>query len=261
MTIKLTNENYFSPEASMEYFGVSQLKSFDKCEAMALAECKGEYRRPDSVALIRGSYVDAYFEGTLAEYEANHPELFKKNGELKADFVHANEIIRRIHKDPLFMEYMAGEKQVIKTGDIDGFPFKIKIDSYHPGRMIVDLKVMRSFERIAGRSFIDYWDYFLQGAVYREIEGNSLPFYLAAATSEDEPDLAVIKLEEADMRESLDRVRKQLPRWAAIKRGEIEPEACGVCPYCRKMKVLTEPISSDFVGFTNKEIRMMKGEY
>lgn len=256
----LNNDNYFSPEASMEYFGVSQLKSFDKCEAMALAECKGEYRRPSSASLMRGSYVDACFEGTLDKFEDEHPELFKKNGELKADFVHANEIIKRIHKDPLFMDYMAGEKQVIKTGTIDGFPFKIKIDSYHPGRMIVDLKVMRSFERIAGRSFIDFWDYFLQGAVYREIEGNNLPFYLAAATSEDEPDLAVIKLEEADMRESLDRVRKQLPRWAAIKRGEIEPERCECCEFCRKTKRLKEPISSDFIGFTTREIRLMKGE-
>lgn len=258
--MNLTNENYFSPEASMHYFGVSQLKSFHQCEARALAECKGEYKGKNTLALIRGSYVDAYFEGTLPEFASQHQEIFKKDGSLKADFVHANDIIERIQHDPLFMEFMSGEKQVIKTGEIDGFPFKIKIDSYHPGSMIVDLKIMRSFERIAGRSFIDYWDYFLQGAVYKEVEGNNLPFYLAAATSEDEPDLAIIKLEEADMRESLDRVRKQLPRWAAIKRGEIEPERCECCDYCKRTKVLKVPISSDEVGFTTKEIKLMKGE-
>lgn len=257
----LNNDNYFSPEASMEYFGVSQLKSFDKCEAMALAECKGEYKQEMSTALLVGSYVDAYFEGTLLEFENAHPELFKKDGSLKADYVHANKIIRRIHKDPLFMEYMAGEKQVIKTGEIDGFPFKIKIDSYHPGRMIVDLKVMRSLERIAGRSFVDYWKYFWQAFVYKEVEGNNLPFYLAATTKEDEPDLAIIQLEEADIREAGDYIRKRLPRWAAIKRGEIEPERCEQCNFCKRTKLLKAPISSDFIGFTPKEIRMMKGEY
>jgi hypothetical protein len=259
--IKLTNDNYFSPEASMEYFGVSQLKSFDKCEAMALAECKGEYKQEMSTALLVGSYVDAYFEGTLLEFENAHPELFKKDGSLKADYVHVNKIIRRIHKDPLFMEYMAGEKQVIKTGEIDGFPFKIKIDSYHPGRMIVDLKVMRSLERIAGRSFVDYWNYNLQGAVYKEIEGDNLPFYLAAATKEDDPDLAIVELDPVDMNESLEYFRTRLPRWAAIKRGEIEPERCECCAYCRRTKVLKEPIPAAFVGFTTREIKAMKGEY
>lgn len=257
----LTNENYFSSEASMHYFSTSSCKTFMDCEARALAECKGEYKQEMTTALLTGSYVDAFFEGTLDEFEENHPELFKKNGELKADYVHANEIIKRIHRDPLFMEYMSGEKQVIKTGSIDGFPFKIKMDSYHPGRMIVDLKVMRSLERIAGRSFVDYWNYNLQAAVYVEIEGNNLPFYLAATTKETDPDLAIIEIEKADMVEALEPVRRLLPRWDAIKRGEIEPERCECCAYCRRTKVLKEPIPAAFVGFTTREIKAMKGEY
>lgn len=258
--MKLTNENYFSPEASLEYFGVSQLKAFMDCEARALAECKGEYKQEMSTALLVGSYVDAYFEGTLLEFENAHPELFKKDGSLKADYVHANKIIKRIHQDPLFMEYMSGDKQVIKTGEIDGFPFKIKIDSYHPGKMIVDLKVMRSLERIAGVSLVDYWKYDLQAAVYQLIEGNGLPFYLAIATKEDEPNLELVEIEQPDMDEEIETIRKQLPRWAAIKRGEIEPEGCGVCPYCRKNKKLTGPIPAGWLGFSNKELKYIKGE-
>ena len=34
----LTNSNYFSKKANMEYMSVSQFKAFDKCEAAALAE-------------------------------------------------------------------------------------------------------------------------------------------------------------------------------------------------------------------------------
>ena len=132
----LTNDNYFSVEASMEYFGVSQIKAFNECEARALAECKGEYKRPDTVALLVGSYTDAYFEGTLENFKSEHPEIFKKDGTLKADYAHANEIIGRVEQDPMFMEYMSGEKQVIKTGEIDGFPFKIKMDVYRPNERI-----------------------------------------------------------------------------------------------------------------------------
>ena len=256
----LTNDNYFSVEASMEYFGVSQIKAFNECEARALAECKGEWKEEPSVALLRGSFIDAYFEGTLDKFIEEHPELFKRDGNLKADYAHAYKIIERVERDPMFMEYMSGEKQVIKTGEIDGFPFKIKIDSYHPGRMIVDLKIMRSMERIAGRSFIDYWNYFLQGYCYKKIEGNDLPFFLAVATSETEPNLDIIKLEEDDMNDSGDRMRRNLPRWAAIKKGEIEPERCEQCNYCKRTKVLKNYISSDFVGFTPKEIRAIRSE-
>lgn len=258
--MKLTNNNYFSPEASMHYFGTSQIKSFMDCEARALAECKGEYRQPNTVPLLVGSYVDSFFEGTLDTFEAEHPELFKKNGELKADFAHCNKIIWRIHQDPLFMEYMSGEKQVIKTGEIDGFPFKIKIDSYHPGKMIVDLKVMRSLERIAGRSLVDYWQYDLQGAIYQRIEGNGLPFYLAIATKEDEPNLELVEIEQPELDEAIERIRPHLPRWAAIKRGEVEPDSCGVCPYCRQKKKLTAPIPAGWLGFNNKELKYIKGE-
>ena len=46
--MQLTNENYFSREASNEYMSVSQYKSFigsmgiKGCEAMAMAEINGE---------------------------------------------------------------------------------------------------------------------------------------------------------------------------------------------------------------------------
>ncbi len=48
----VTRENYFSPENQMEYWGASQLKSFMECEAMALAELKGQYKRESTTALL-----------------------------------------------------------------------------------------------------------------------------------------------------------------------------------------------------------------
>ena len=78
--MKLNNTNYFSPEAQMEYFGASQLKSFIQCENKAMAEISGEYKRPFSKALTMGSYVDAWFSDEMDEFMNLHLELFKKDG-------------------------------------------------------------------------------------------------------------------------------------------------------------------------------------
>lgn len=45
------------------------------------------------------------------------------------------------------MQFMSGEKQVIMTAEMFGAKWKIKIDSYHPGRCIVDLKTCQSITK------------------------------------------------------------------------------------------------------------------
>jgi hypothetical protein len=257
---KLTADNYFSLEASKRYFSVSQYKSFLKCPARAMAEIRGEYKQPMTTALLVGSYVDSYFEGTLEKFKEEHPEIFKKDGTLKADYVQAEQIIKRIEADELFMEYMSGKKQVIKTGEIEGVPVKIKIDSYHPQRMIVDLKILRSCERIMGQSPISFWQYDLQGAIYQYIEGKNLPFFLAIATKEDVTDIEIVKVEQHDMDDALSDFKKNIHRFNAMKQGEAEVFGCGRCDYCKSVKKLTAPISSDDLGFTEQELRLARGK-
>lgn len=82
----VTPENYYSPEMNMAYMGSTQFKAFERCEAAALAELKGEYRPPSSVALLVGGYIDAWFSGELPLYQAQHPEIFKRDGTLKAEY-------------------------------------------------------------------------------------------------------------------------------------------------------------------------------
>ena len=100
----LAAENYYSREANEAYMSVSQFKSFERCEAAAMAELRGEYVRQKTTALLVGSYVDAYFEGTLPVFKGQHPEIFKRDGSLKADYIKAEQIIQRCESDPLFME-------------------------------------------------------------------------------------------------------------------------------------------------------------
>ena len=72
----VTAENYFSPEMNMAYMGATQFKAFDRCEAAALAELRGEYAPAASMAMLIGSYVDAYFSGELPVFQAQHPGIF-----------------------------------------------------------------------------------------------------------------------------------------------------------------------------------------
>ena len=257
--MSLTNENYFSPENQMKYMGVSQFKAFEKCPASALAvEVKGEYVLPKKTALLVGSYVDSHFEGTLDIFKAHHPELFKRDGNLKSDYVQAEQIINYLENDDLFMEYMSGEKQVIMTGEIEGVAVKIKVDSLLPDK-IVDLKIMKDFEPIyvpeKGRlNFIEAWEYDLQGAVYQEIvrqnTGKTLPFFIAAGTKEaDGPDKKIIEIPQSYLDVELERFKKQVPYFDAIKKGLIEPERCEHCTFCKATKVLTEPISLEALEY------------
>lgn len=248
----LTNENYYSPEANREYMSVSQYKQFQECEAAAMAQLKGEWEPPQTIALLVGSYIDAWFEGTLDEFCRQHPEIFKKDGTLKADFVQAESIIQFVQKDPTFMRYMSGKKQVILTSEFFGTKWKIKIDSYHRDK-IVDLKVMRSMERVMGKSFVEHWGYDLQMAVYAKVEGNNLATYLAATTKQTPPDKAIVSIPLWRRNELLEEVERNMPRILAVKSGRMPAQRCGVCEYCRATKMITEPIDFELVGLSTAE--------
>ena len=258
----LTNENYFSGEAGREYMSVSQYKQFRSCEAAAMAEILGEWKRPSTTALLVGSYVDAWFEGTLDAFREEHPEIFKKDGSLKADYVQAEEIIERVQQDEVFMEYMSGEKQRIFTAEIFGIPWKIKIDSLLPDR-IVDLKVMRSMERIMGKSFVEHWGYDLQMAIYaavvKKAKGMDLETFLAVVTKQSPSDLEVINIPDWRREELLDDVKRHLPHIIQVKNGLVEPERCGVCEYCRATKKIKAPIDFELVGLSTSERKALLG--
>lgn len=250
--MQLTQRNYFSKRASLEYMSVSQFKAFQKCPASALAEIKGRYEREKTTALLVGSYVDSYFEGTLAQFKYDNPDIFKRDGTLKNEYLQAEAIIDRIHRDRMFTRFMSGRKQVIMTGEIEGVKVKIKVDSLHKDK-IVDLKVMRDFQNVyvpeVGRvPWFDAWGYDIQGAVYQEIvrqnTGNKLPFYLAAATKEKVTDLDIVEFDQEALDFALGKFKRDVEYFDAIKKGAVEPIRCEKCDYCKQTKVLKEPTSS-----------------
>ena len=246
----LTDRNYHSPEANKAYWSVSLFKAFDRCEAAGLASVNGQYEREETDALLIGSYVDAYFSGELDEFIGIHGDkMFKRNGELMAKFTHANDLIDRVEADELMMQFLTGDKQKIFTADLFGVPWKIKTDVFD-GKRIVDLKVVKDFEPIYkegfGRmSWIEYWGYDIQGAVYQRVieavTGEKLPFYIVAVTKEKTPDIDVIELPQHTLDTALKVVEAKIDRFDLVKMGEIDADRCGRCEYCKQTKILTAP--------------------
>lgn len=164
----LTEDNYFSKEASQIYTGSSEIKDFLKCESCALAKLKGEWQEEKSKAMLVSSYIDESISETLDKFKEQNPEIFLKSGELKADYKIADEVLKQMQDDEMFMKYLNGEHQVIMTGEISGVPVKIKIDSFHKDKVIVDLKAMANFDLIWNdklhqkQNFIEAYDYITQ---------------------------------------------------------------------------------------------------
>ena len=243
--MELNEKNYYEPSP---YMSASQFKAFLNCEAAALAESEGEYRREPSSALIQGQYVDAYFTGNLDEFREKHPELFKKDGTLKSTYQVCEAAIARIEKSETAMEYLEGAKQVIVTGEIEGVLCKGKLDVLSPNR-IVDLKCMRDFEPRykdgEKLDFIRYWGYDIQAYFYTELVKQQyveqLPYYILAVTKEASPDLELIHIPDRWISSAGEVVKHYINRFDAIKKHEIQPKRCGHCAYCKETKVIEKP--------------------
>lgn len=296
--MKLTSKNYYGKDANVSYMSVSQFKQFRNCEAMALAELKGEFERPKSKALLLGSFVDEMLTGTKKTQNQfiieNRSELFQKSSKLTkfsdeefaallgdcsfnvfsadnkpfAEIVQALETIERIKKQPLMMKHFKSKHQTIMTGEIAGVPFKIKMDNYKPGEFIADGKYMASLRSPnMFEPMVKYWGYDIQGAAYQEIvyqnTGKRLPFYLDIATKETPAHLAVAEVNQYDLDEALEIVKAWAPRYQAIKNGEVEPERCGEygCSYCTETNIITEPIDSNYLGMSPKQIKAANGDF
>ena len=267
----LNTENYYSKEANEAYFSVSQYKDFLKCPAMAMAKLRGEYEEEYSRALLLGSYIDEMLTGTEESIKQfvveNMPELFKRNGDRYADVLQADETIVRIKKQPLMMHYLSGQHQVIMTGEIEGVPFKIKMDSFNPEEYITDFKYMASLRSPnLFQPMVQYWGYDIQAACYQEIVrqniGRQLPFFFDVATKEKPAHLAVGEISQWNMDSMLEDVKKHIVHFQKIKSGKIEPERCEdyACDYCTATKIITEAIDTDLFGMSAAQIKAMKGE-
>jgi hypothetical protein len=184
-------------------------------------------------------------------------------GQLKAAYQKANDMIARVRQDAdnggVFLRYLDGDHQAVFTGEINGFAFKAKLDCLGDG-WICDLKTCESITKKhyadGWWNFIDYWGYPLQGAIYQELvyqnTGKKLPFYIAAISKEPSPDIGIFRIPQECLDIAMRELDKEtLTRIDALKRGEIEPERCELCDYCRSTKVIKKPVNYLTIGEKN----------
>ena len=244
----LNDDNYFSQENELKYTGSSQIKAFLQCEACALAKLKGEWEEEKSKAMLVSSYIDSAISGSaeFSKFVNENPDIFTKAGDLKADYKIADEVLNQMQQDEMFMKYLNGDHQVIMTGEISGVPVKIKIDSLHKDKCIVDLKAIANFDLIWNEethqkeNFIDYYDYITQAALYQEIvrqnTAKQLPFIIAAATKQKYSERALLQIPQEIMNLKLDFLQQYLPHLQDVKQGKVKPTSCGHCNYCISKK-------------------------
>ena len=269
--MKLTQKNYYGKKANSEYMSVSQFKDFHKCPAMAMAKLSGEYVPEKSRALLLGSYVDEMLTGDEESQNKfiveNYDELFKRGGAPYADVAQAQETIERVKKQPLMMHYISGKHQVIMTGEIEGVPFKIKMDTFEPDEYISDTKYMASLRSPnLFTPVIEYWGYDIQAFCYQEIvyqnTGKRLPFLFDVATKEKPAHFALGEISQWNIDKAGEKVRANIGRFQKIKTGELEADRCEDygCDFCTSTKIITEPIDTDLFGMSTAQIRGMRGE-
>jgi len=269
----LNEDNYYSLEADREYCSASQYLDFigrpeiPGCEARVMAKLNGEYQEETTKAMLIGSILDTLWELNDMPLEEKiqiigdkFPECVSTKGttkgELKVEFRQALQLYQRTLRDELFCQFMSGEKQVIMTGEIEGLPFKIKMDSYIPDVAIVDLKTTQDTSMKHRKYIADSgnWETFYRGfaydtqlAIYREIvrqnTGKTLRCYIAAIDKKQHPMPQIIELTPKMLDDALASVKANVGTIKMLKSGEVKNYCrCGECDYCRdtyKCKVLS----------------------
>jgi len=150
------------------------------------------------------------------------------------------------------MKTLSGGTQVIRSAEMFGINWKIKMDSYHEGIAIVDLKTTRSitnrhYVKDLGRvTFVEYWGYTIQLALYQQIDylvtGKRLPVLLACVSKEPVPDIEIMGRDQKCLDECIKQIELNSPRLIDLKTGKAEPTRCQTCDYCKQTKTLTGPI-------------------
>lgn len=250
----INKNNYYTPEADLNTFSVSQYKLFKSCEAKALAKVKGEYRQAESDAFLLGKYIHSWSEGTLEQFKVDNPGLFSSRGttkgQLKSNFLVANKMIEALEKDNVCMTFLQGEKEIIIQGELFGVKWRGMVDILNIKKgFFGDLKTTQGIYKKynGGLNFIEQYGYIEQMAVYRELIKQQFKVdlvpYIIAVTKEDIPDKAVIRIDKGYTDNKLQEMKFYTERFQAIKEGKVEPVGCGSCDYCKSVNKVSRILS------------------
>jgi len=181
----LTEENYYD---DVLYMSNSRFKEYIACPLRQQAIDLGFWKGKKSTdALLLGNYVHSYFESEEAHakfLDENGAELVSNRGatkgKLKTAFKIADTMIKTLEKDELFNAFYHGTeddiviKEAILTGELEGIPFKAKVDSLNISKAyFVDLKTMESIRKEAYSPTLKTYT---KQAIYNIVEYNGWLF-------------------------------------------------------------------------------------
>lgn len=247
-----------------------------------------EPKNKDPAPLLAGNYVHSYFESTEAHERFLHEhrwDIFQKKpaskkeidagAEIKkfpdekgkpyvltknklAAYNTAEAMIKALDSEEQFRaSYMAGQKEVILTGDIGGVTWMGKLDSYIPGqRFFMDIKTVADMHQrfwIDGDpkghwgNFIEARNYPLQMAVYQELIRQTYDVtaepIIVAVTKQDPPDKKFIAIPQEYLDTAMSQLLDEQSRVELVRSEQAKPHRCGRCEYCRETNRLGAPIS------------------
>ena len=255
----LTQANYFSKDAERDFMSRSQYKGYLECEAKQEAKLRGEWDDGTNIAFEVGNYVHSWCQGTQREFVSSHPNMFKRDLSLKAEYILADKMIECLKGDDFVLYCLEGSKEKIITFEMFGCWWKVMLDvQNNDRRRIVDLKTTRSItEKVWDEetrkkvSFVEAYNYPLQSCLYTEGEriamgrepGDYSEFLIVAVSKEKTPDKAIINMTDNErLVKELAEVEVNMPRILAVKSGEVDPIFCGQCDYCKSVKQLSGAI-------------------
>lgn len=250
--MELTQENYYSKEADLEYMSVSQFKLFEECEAKALAIINRDIESTKKDAFLEGQLFEALVAGDAKLFMSKYPELISTRGatagELKAEFKKVLKAAEKFNNQKFFRDIIDKcDKQVILTGEIKGIKIKCALDLFdRKTNSIYDIKCMANFNEQWDKKEKVYipwyyvYNYVLQLAVYREIVrqnfGEPKEIGLLAATKEDIPDVQAKSFDFKLLDLELEYFKNKIEHYNEIKLGNRVPYSCNCCDYCKSTK-------------------------
>jgi hypothetical protein len=252
--MELTIENYYTPEADMEYMSVSQYKRWLQCPAAAFAQyVTGTYKPETSDAMLAGSYFHGLFDGSAETFLRDNPELLTAKGLKTAIIKTLDDIFARVKLDAFFMNAVTGQHEEIYTAELFGIMWKCRVDVVNFDRgFFTDIKTVKDFalvwndEKRIKQEFYIASGYDLQLAIYQKIiekcTGHKLEPYIAAVTKEKTPDYDVIEFTGAEIDQHFDLLIGSIAGVIGvikdIKARTFQPVRCEKCDYCKATKQL-----------------------
>lgn len=260
----LTSDTYHGIEANRAYVSHSQVKAWQECPSRWHAEfIAGTYKRPESDALLIGSYVDMAITqpGEFGAWRAKQDwpwavrtkkGVTARTGELLKSAANADAMIAALEAYPEAMALLTtGTNQAIVTATIGGVPVRIMADCLcRTFQRMVDLKTCKDLdatewnEREHERQhWIDYWSYWQQMEFYRQVihaaEGWWASPTIVAVDKGDPPRVSMYDMggyADASHRLAMarDRITTALSEMRHFRQLDTPPdERCGTCHYCR----------------------------